>query len=903
MARHGNSAYGEDSMSMSTDVTASPSVSWSTSTQQYYDYDDDDDRSDSFSADNKENESRGPYSSSLSQGSSRALPDVESAVDRRGDRRTSRNTDQLWARLSVHAASAVMESDEGRSMIRPNQIAKVATAAANSLLEDGQEMEKINAARRRKNRRAIKISHQTLRNAASKASIAVLQSSIGSGLDSQALAALVASTILQEGGKLLNEAIDGDGSVSTASTHNLSLGRTSTRKTKGVSKPFRERKHIGSNQTQYRSPMLRDDETIQTVDTAKFGGGDKYALDNYSVASIPSQTRSCFSSGKPSTRSETYDNATVDPIPETASDWQQPSEMTTNIGNPSYLLSSEGISSNESRHCAGEPMQHLPDTRVEHQYDDSSTIRTEHYHDLRGFHSSSHEPAQESLRDFTTKSNTEDIKKREADFIAAAEFLQSKLDELGNPSSLEPSRESLRDLTTKPNAEDIKDREADFIAAAQFLQSKLDELEEGEGEAKTPQVPDKLSPLTTINSAGRHSAVISKNGEEVQSILRPPSEYFPREDESQEWVFDEDGTCHMSIGDLKVRAEGRLNDTDDCTVPKFEMDAQHADHKLSLQSEQDESREEAIEVELVESDSKASKRDWFKMFRRKKVTFANFVEEQYLDESTAAHQLDHARAEETSGTARNKKTRRRGLRKLFNRRLPSLPGPKIFRSESPREKQVTVESILTPESDEVPESNEVGSPCCGVDNLAPSHSSEGPAKMIVNQNATNQLAPSLAQQLMPDMNEQHSSGWMSHDDGRFNVGVFTEKSFQPRPEEPPEIQERSSNGQLSTEIHERTDNGQPKTTALSSDSMTTANQTATEESTFSSHENLQIDQTLSAETKSTSTGGSKPGTWAGMMSIFAPASSSMSMSTNASESTMSLSKRSETPSLNVYTFM
>lgn len=875
MARYtGNGAYGPDSMSMSTDVTASPSVSWST----YDAYDYDDDRSDFFSADNKENESRGRSSSSLS------LSDAESAVHRRSDRRSGRNMDQLWARLSVDAASAVMESDEGKSMIRPDLIAKVATAAANSLLEDGQEMEKINAARRRKNRRAMKISHQTLRNAASKASISVLQSSIGSGLDSQALAASVASTILREGGKLLKEA-DGDGSVSTTSTHNLSLGRT--RNGKEVSEPFRERKQIGSYQTQRRNPTLKDDETLQTVDTAKFGKGDKYALDNYSVASIQSQP--CFSSGKPSTRGETYDNVTVDPILKTASDWQQPSKLTTNIG---------------------EMKQPLPDTQVEH-YDDSTTIRTEHYHDLRGWDSSSHEPSQEPMR-----SNTEDIKKREEDFNAAAEFLRSKLDELEDSSSHEPQRDLPRDLTPNSNTEDIKKRETDFIAAAEILRNKLDELEEGNGEADTPprngatqhpaipplettgsssikQVPDKPSPSTTIKSARRHSAVISKNGEEVQSILRRTSEHFPCEGESEDWVFDEDGTCHMSIGDLRVRTEGKLHDTDEFAEPESEM----GDHELSQQNGQGEGDEEAIEVELVESDPKASKRDWFKLFRRKKVTFAAFVEEQYPDESTAAHQLDQARTEVTPEATRNTKTRQRGLMKLFHRTLPSLRGPNFFRSKSSREKQVTAESILTTESDDVGRypvyrDSDSLSPCCGAGNFAPSHSSEDSAKTIVGQDTTNQLALDLAQQLMSDMKEQYSLGGKSRGDESFNgEGFLEEPSLQSRSDEPSEIPERSINGQLSI------------ATAITSDSTTTENRTAAEESTFSSHEPLQIDQTLSAETKSTSTGGSKPGTtWAGMMSIFA-ADTSMSLSANASASTISLGKQSETPSLNAYTFM
>ncbi|EJK69924.1 hypothetical protein THAOC_08775, partial [Thalassiosira oceanica] len=126
--------------------------------------------------------------------------------------------------------------------------------------------------------------------------------------------------------------------------------------------------------------------------------------------------------------------------------------------------------------------------------------------------------------------------------------------------------------------------------------------------------------------------------------------------------------------------------------------------------------------------------------------------------------------------------------------------------------------------------------------------SEDSAKTIVGQDTTNQLALDLAQQLMSDMKEQYSPGGKSRDDESFNGEGFSEEpSLQSRSDEPSEIPERSINGQLSI------------ATAITSDSTTTENRTAAEESNFSSQEPLQIDQTLSAETKSTSTGGSKPG--------------------------------------------
>jgi len=179
-----------------------------------------------------------------------------------------------------------------------------------------------------------------------------------------------------------------------------------------------------------------------------------------------------------------------------------------------------------------------------------------------------------------------------------------------------------------------------------------------------------------------------------------------------------------------------------------------------------------------------------------------------------------------------------------------------------------------------------------------------------DQDTNNQLASSLAQQLTSDMKEQYSSGGENYvdtrDDERSNF--IEEPSLQSYySDEPSEIPERSSNGHGQLSI----------VTTATRDTMTTDHRTVAEESTFSSHENyLQIDQTQSAETKSTSTGESKAGTWAGMLSIFARPSSkkaddcygddsisantSMSFSANASASTMS--RQSAAPSLNAYAF-
>eukprot|EP00584_Thalassiosira_punctigera_P025404 CAMPEP_0172548828 /NCGR_PEP_ID=MMETSP1067-20121228/18044_1 /TAXON_ID=265564 ORGANISM="Thalassiosira punctigera, Strain Tpunct2005C2" /NCGR_SAMPLE_ID=MMETSP1067 /ASSEMBLY_ACC=CAM_ASM_000444 /LENGTH=858 /DNA_ID=CAMNT_0013336107 /DNA_START=70 /DNA_END=2643 /DNA_ORIENTATION=+ len=146
-----------------------------------------------------------------------ASPDFK--LSRSGGNRSSRSGDsgstkssslsskQFWATLSSHAASAAFASSAEYD--NPNSMAEAAAnAAAKSLLEDSSTMEQINAARLKQKeaqpekatKPPMKITHQTVRNAASKASIAVLQTGVN-----QEVAAAVASVILREGGSMLGK--------------------------------------------------------------------------------------------------------------------------------------------------------------------------------------------------------------------------------------------------------------------------------------------------------------------------------------------------------------------------------------------------------------------------------------------------------------------------------------------------------------------------------------------------------------------------------------------------------------------------------------------------------------------------------------------------------------------------
>mmetsp|Transcript_15500 Transcript_15500/g.32778 ORF Transcript_15500/g.32778 Transcript_15500/m.32778 type:complete len:1275 (-) Transcript_15500:129-3953(-) len=133
------------------------------------------------------------------------------------------SSNQFWTKLSVHAASSAITI--GASTNDPKMAHAAADAAVNSLMEDCREMERINFLRAQqqkdhpnaiKTKPLMRITHQTIRNAASKASIAVLQSGA-----TPEVAAAVASAILREGGNIV------DGNKSSKSSVQSSASKTS----------------------------------------------------------------------------------------------------------------------------------------------------------------------------------------------------------------------------------------------------------------------------------------------------------------------------------------------------------------------------------------------------------------------------------------------------------------------------------------------------------------------------------------------------------------------------------------------------------------------------------------------------------------------------------------------------
>ena len=153
-----------------------------------------------------------------------------------------------------------------------NQAHAAANAAAKSLLEDGQEMRQINALRLQQQGTAkplMRITTQTVLNAASKASIAVLQS--GADVD---VAAAVRSAILKEGGIQLAKWLEKN--VDRRSFSGESSSSNNRSSTNSAIHPY------ASKQQRYQ-----DDETVaSSIATSKFGKDrDKYGTDMDSVVS------------------------------------------------------------------------------------------------------------------------------------------------------------------------------------------------------------------------------------------------------------------------------------------------------------------------------------------------------------------------------------------------------------------------------------------------------------------------------------------------------------------------------------------------------------------------------------------------------------------------------------------
>ena len=274
------------------------------------------------------------YNSYKNGGSDENLPEDK---DHRRQSVTAEDAQHFWSTLSIHAAAAVMDIG-GRN--------KSALAAAESLLEHG-EMQGMGA-----------ITPQTIRLAASKATIAILKSNSSESH----IASAVAVAIIQTGTALLHEMneqhLDQKEThfankilAVRSSTHNnssrtMSLRSTKSRNLSRVRKNdvmIHNLKQIRGSELQQNNP-LDDNITIGSISTFGFKKWDKYATELDSVSDR----------GRNSVRNSSVSSNVLD-------------KYATN----SQLA--ERCSNEESSHASADPSQYSTD---------QSTIATMPYHGL-----------------------------------------------------------------------------------------------------------------------------------------------------------------------------------------------------------------------------------------------------------------------------------------------------------------------------------------------------------------------------------------------------------------------------------------------------------------------------------------------------------------------------------------
>ena len=370
----------------------------------------------------------------------------------------SGDAQRFWSTLSIHAAAAVMNGGGGNDS---------ALAAAESVLEHGEAIASDSAL----------MTSQAIRNAASKASIAILKDN---NEDSRAASA-VAVAIIQKGTQMLQELnqqhfldIDSQSSrtILTEIPIHSNASRKSLRSSRKSGNSSRSRKTsntLGSrksnvmihNMKEIKGPKpqqnpLDDNNTIGSISTFRFKRWDKYATDEESASAKESSI-------------------------------SQQNKVTSSVVDK-YDVSSgtklQQCSSDETSHPSLEPSQYSTD---------QSTIATESYHclgkrsSLRTRDDNLNIP--EYLRmaelpsSLTRAERVEFLtanEKKKIESLAANEKIES-LAALGAKSS---------DLSSmRRKEEELERKHAEFSAAAEALEKKIAAavaaLEEAESSSKS----------------------------------------------------------------------------------------------------------------------------------------------------------------------------------------------------------------------------------------------------------------------------------------------------------------------------------------------------------------------------------------------------------------------------------
>ena len=474
--------------------------------------------------------------------------DKENAVTKM----SAANIQHFWSTLSVHASGTV---------INIGGQATAALAVASSLLEDGEKMIRINEARRKQQRsyssncnsdggssskkpkQEMRITPQTIHNAASKASIIILQKGAADSQAATEVASAVAVAIIEKGTELLNDMNDEcDNEVIEFPAKGVLTARTTSSLT-GSQKSSSSQRSDLSKADRYRNKM--NDSTNDSMSTVIFKMWDKYAT-----------SKDKDSEGKRSTKE---------------------TQAQSNRSFPGQQYPESCIASNSSERTSFDYSEHT----------DNTTIATESYHGLGPPNSNPYSDTLKKREEDLGRllaAETEIIRQKgealergRAQFSNAADELQRKLEALQHQlDNIDAANSQTPDQVTssKENDSISRNKSTDDTNSASRKVSAGSNSEEQESAASTDEPSqatgnnseeqesaastDEPSQASGNNSEEQESTTSTSEPSQIRSVLKKPTKVFRIvEDEKIHKPVElketaVDGTCLISSNHSSV---------------------------------------------------------------------------------------------------------------------------------------------------------------------------------------------------------------------------------------------------------------------------------------------------------------------------------------------------------------
>jgi len=726
---------------------------------------------------------------------------------------------QFWTTLSIHAASALMSSTVSTSIIPKQLKIEAATIASTSLLQHATTRGKNNK------KRQEKITSQTIRNAASKASIAILSNCGNADSDMNTeLAIVVPGAILKEGNRMLREMNQVDcrddksetglskKSSFTSSTKDSSISTTS----EGGGTSLHHRTHMKST-SPVQQDTMQDDQTIQSISTSKFGsdkyqqldqpkrkkkndttsvtvrsistskyGKDKYAIDIVdSARSVSGEESSVPAVITKKSRVSVKDSLTGGSIGSRSLNKDKRSSRVASIQSKESnrmeavaagsTLSSLSVYTEPPKASKEEATKASSSQSIANNSDDPSQVTT-HQGDTSYIQSSvnsislSQKNSNEQMQHIQLQE--EELERKHANFLAAMEKLQSKLDILEGhgvqgqqqPGSL--TREQLLSLAAKSS-----ESPSDLSMLANPTMHNLSSTESLSiyGRYSIPHCSTSvLSSMNNKLQPQSHNYHQQQPQRPIRSVLRQPTRCFPIiEGEDQEYddedlqefckdlynnlegdaTWDEDGSVFLSVGECRT------------------MHCEDNRDKYAEGGVPEKTTEEAIEIVLLkdgdqhEQSSESLKnrvKDFFRGKRSKKVTFDVDIDPSTRNTSSGRYTPTSSVQSTTSRRSRARKLLRR-LKLQRSRLMKELRNLGRRYANEPKPSKVREDIIITRTGMDTP-SQRVEEGKKADDDLDKDTAQDKKSiDLDISRRSTQQSLPSSADSLAPQIRFKKSS--------------------------------------------------------------------------------------------------------------------------------------------------